>query len=36
MKVKNLSLETLAAIKNTRYDRIIEKHEGPETSEYQL
>lgn len=36
MKVKDLSHETLVAIKSMRYDRIIEKHEGPERWEYQL
>lgn len=36
MQVKDLSPATIAAIKETRYDRIIEKHEGPETWKYQL
>ena len=30
MKVAELSPETLATIKSYRWDRIIEKHEGPE------
>ncbi len=29
MKVADLSSETLARIKARRYDRIVEKHEGP-------
>jgi hypothetical protein len=33
MKVADLSNETLAKIKIVRWDRIIEKHEGPETWE---
>ncbi len=33
MKVIDLSNETLAKIKTVRWDRIIEKHEGPETWE---
>jgi len=33
MKVAELSNETLAKIKRVRWDRIIEKHEGPETWE---
>ncbi|HAT15450.1 MAG TPA: hypothetical protein DCS91_19415 [Microcoleaceae bacterium UBA11344] len=33
MKVADLSNETLAKIKTVRWDRIIEKHEGPETWE---
>ncbi|MBK9013888.1 MAG: hypothetical protein IPM82_07275 [Saprospiraceae bacterium] len=36
MKVKDLHPEVLANIKNTRYDRIIEKHEGPFTWDWQL
>ena len=36
MKTKNLSPSTIATIKKMRYDRIIEKHEGPETWEWQL
>lgn len=36
MKIKDLSLTTLAALKNKRYDRIVEKHEGPETWDWQL
>lgn len=30
MKLSNLSDETLNKIKSLRWDRIIEKHEGPE------
>ena len=30
MKLENLSTETLDKIKSVRWDRIIEKHEGPE------
>ncbi len=30
MKIANLSPETLEKIKSVRWDRIIEKHEGPE------
>lgn len=33
MKVNDLSNETLAKIKTVRWDRIIEKHEGPDTWE---
>lgn len=33
MKVADLSTETLEKIKLVRWDRIIEKHEGPETWE---
>lgn len=33
MKVSDLSTETLEKIKSVRWDRIIEKHEGPETWE---
>jgi hypothetical protein len=33
MKVADLSNETLAKIKTVRWDRIIEKHEGPDTWE---
>ena len=36
MKVKDLPADVLAAIKKTRYDRIVEKHEGPESWDYQL
>lgn len=36
MKVKELSPTTLATLKNKRYDRIVEKHEGPETWDWQL
>ncbi len=36
MKVADLSNETLAKIKTVRWDRIIEKHEGPETWESEL
>ena len=31
MQIKNLRPVTLATIKKMRYDRIVEKHEGPET-----
>lgn len=31
MKLSDLSSETLEKIKSVRWDRIIEKHEGPET-----
>jgi hypothetical protein len=30
MKLADLSLDTIAKIKSVRWDRIIEKHEGPE------
>ena len=33
MKLENLSTETLDKIKSVRWDRIIEKHEGPENWE---
>lgn len=33
MKLENLSTETLNKIKSVRWDRIIEKHEGPEAWE---
>jgi hypothetical protein len=33
MKLSDLSAETLDKIKSVRWDRIIEKHEGPETWE---
>ena len=36
MKIKDLSPTILAALKNKRYDRIVEKHEGPETWDWQL
>ena len=36
MKVADLSNEALAKIKTVRWDRIIEKHEGPETWESEL
>ncbi|MDB9372315.1 hypothetical protein [Nodularia sphaerocarpa] len=36
MKLSDLSTETLEKIKPLRWDRIIEKHEGPETWEYVL
>jgi hypothetical protein len=36
MKIKDLSPAILAALKNKRYDRIVEKHEGPETWDWQL
>ena len=36
MKVADLSPELLETIKAVRWDRIIEKHEGPEDWEYQL
>ncbi len=36
MKIKNLPPTTLATIKKMRYDRIIEKHEGPETWDWLL
>ena len=36
MKVADLSPELIERIKAARWDRIIEKHEGPESWEYQL
>ena len=36
MKVKGLSPTIIASLKNKRYDRIVEKHEGPETWDWQL
>ena len=36
MKLENLSTETLDKIKSVRWDRIIEKHEGPEDCESDL
>ena len=36
MKVKELSPAIIATLKNKRYDRIVEKHEGPETWDWQL
>jgi hypothetical protein len=36
MKVADLSNEALAKIKTVRWDRIIEKHEGPETWQSEL
>jgi hypothetical protein len=36
MTIKDLSPTILAALKNKRYDRIVEKHEGPETWDWQL
>lgn len=36
MRVEDLSPQTLDRIKSSRWDRIIEKHEGPETWEWQL
>ena len=36
MRISDLSPETLAAIRETRYDRIIEKHEGPATWDWEL
>jgi hypothetical protein len=36
MKIKELSPTILAALKDKRYDRIVEKHEGPETWDWQL
>jgi hypothetical protein len=33
MKLADLTSETLAKIKTVRWDRIIEKHEGPENWE---
>lgn len=33
MRVEDLSSQTLDRIKRTLWDRIIEKHEGPETWE---
>lgn len=36
MRVKNLSPQTLDRIKSSRWDRIIEKHEGPETWEWKF
>ncbi|MEM6316050.1 MAG: hypothetical protein AAF960_00180 [Bacteroidota bacterium] len=36
MKIKDLSPATLAQIKATKYDRIIEKHEGPFTYKWEF
>ena len=36
MKVSDLSPTLIERIKKVRWDRIIEKHEGPESWEYQL
>ncbi len=36
MKIKDLSPRILTALKNKRYDHIVEKHEGPETWDWQL
>ena len=36
MKISDLSSDMLERLKTVRWDRIIEKHEGPETWEYQL
>ena len=36
MKIKDVSPTILAALKDKRYDRIVEKHEGPETWDWQL
>ena len=36
MTVKDLSPNLLETLKKTRYDRIVEKHEGPETWDWQL
>jgi hypothetical protein len=36
MKIKELSPTILATLKDKRYDRIVEKHEGPETWDWQL
>lgn len=36
MRIADLSPATLAAIRKMRYDRIVEKHEGPETWDWQL
>jgi hypothetical protein len=36
MKIKELSPSILSVLKNKRYDRIVEKHEGPETWDWQL
>ena len=36
MTVKDLSPSLLATLKKTRFDRIVEKHEGPETWDWEL
>lgn len=36
MKIKDLSPKIVAAIKATKYDRIIEKHEGPFTYKWEF
>jgi hypothetical protein len=36
MKIKELSPAILAELKDKRYDRIVEKHEGPQTWDWQL
>jgi hypothetical protein len=36
MKIKELSPAILSVLKNKRYDRIVEKHEGPESWDWQL
>jgi hypothetical protein len=36
MKIADLSPELLEQLKTVRWDRIIEKHEGPEVWEYEL
>ena len=36
MTIKDLSSSLLATLKETRYDRIIEKHEGPATWSWEL
>lgn len=36
MKIKEIAPTTLAALKDKRYDRIVEKHEGPQTWDWQL
>ena len=36
MKVKELSPAIIATLKNKRYDRIVEKHEGLETWDWQI
>ena len=36
MHIHDLAPETIERIKNSRWDRIIEKHEGPETWAWKL
>lgn len=36
MHIDDLSVETLDRLKSSRWDRIIEKHEGPDSWEWQL